>query len=95
MVLRSGVSATPFASEGRSLDSASLSAVDVQFVADHSEGFSYVQDIQGGTDYTGKPVVMKLYTLKSISIAGIEFTDVNIIAFDFFLVVCKIEGQNT
>jgi hypothetical protein len=62
---------------------ASLSSVDSTFAAAHPETFTYVQDIQGGTDYTGKPIIMKLYTMKSITIAGVEFDNTNVLAIDF------------
>jgi hypothetical protein len=62
---------------------AALSSVDSNFAVNHPEQFTYIQDVPGGTDYTGKPVIMKLYTMKSITIAGVEFNNVDILALDF------------
>ncbi|HWU44591.1 MAG TPA: hypothetical protein VN132_14165 [Bdellovibrio sp.] len=62
---------------------AALTSVDLNFLKEHSNQFSFLQDIDGGTDYTGKPVTIKLYQVESITVAGVEFKNLKVLAFDF------------
>jgi len=40
-------------------------------------------EIQTGKDATGNPVVMKLYTAKSLTIGNKSFLDVSVLAINF------------
>lgn len=62
---------------------AGLSAVDQQFAKAHPEMFMFVQNISGGTDSTGNPVNLALYTMKSMIVGGRTFNNVSVLGFDF------------
>lgn len=62
---------------------AGLTSVDLAFVQKHPKQFKYLQDIPGGTDASGKPIFLKLYNLKNLTLGGKIFENLKVVAFDF------------
>lgn len=65
---------------------AGLSSVDVEYVQTHPHEFDFIQDIDNGFDGTGKPVAMKLYSIKEIKIGPRLFKNEKVLAIDFSIV---------
>lgn len=61
---------------------ASLSAVDEAFVAEHPELFVFIHEIPAA-DSAGAPLVLKMYEMHGLRIAGINVPDSYVLAVNF------------
>ncbi len=53
-----------------------LTVVDQDYVSAHSSDFTYLQDLSDQADAAGRPLSVKLYRTKSLSIEDLSFSDV-------------------
>ncbi len=62
---------------------AQLTSVDLSYVTQNPTLFKFVQDVETGTDVTGKPILLKIYEMSEFRIASVVFKNVQVAAFDF------------